>query len=153
MKPIIWLTGQPGSGKTTLANELRIALGYPCPFIIDGDDLRSIFANPNYSKEGRYENIRTAQRIAQYLQSKGEIAIVSLVAPYRELREELKAKATVLEVYLHTDEVRGREKFFAQDYEPPLNNFLDINTGDNIDDSTQKILAEYWSVAASSRRA
>ena len=54
--------------------------------------------------------------------------VVSLVAPYRALREEFKARATVTEVYVHTTELRGREDKHASDYEPPLEGFIDIDT-------------------------
>jgi adenylylsulfate kinase len=37
----------------------------------------------------------------------------------------------VKEVYIHTSEVRGRENFFVEDYEPPTENYTDICT-DNI---------------------
>ena len=53
---IIWLTGQPGSGKTTLANSLisNIKKDNSIKIInLDGDDLRSINKNKDYSKEGR----------------------------------------------------------------------------------------------------
>ena len=52
---IIWLTGQPGSGKTTLANELIAYFKehYESQKIIniDGDDLRIISKNQDYSKK------------------------------------------------------------------------------------------------------
>ncbi len=55
---IYWFTGQPGHGKTTLGKEL---LGYlqtqgVKTMFIDGDQLRDIFKNVNYGKEGRVEN-------------------------------------------------------------------------------------------------
>lgn len=146
-KMIIWLTGQPGAGKTTLAKALAEQI--PGNIMIDGDDLRAILSNPNYTKEGRYDNIRTAQRIAQFCQAKGMLPIVSLVSPYLELREELKAKTPVLEVYVHCDCERGREKFFAQDYEPPKECFIDIDTTkETVYESTEKILHVYRSLAA-----
>jgi hypothetical protein len=47
-----------------------------------------------------------------------------------------------LEIYVHTSEKRGREKFFAEAYEPPLEKFLDIDTtGANVDECVQRILA------------
>ena len=58
---ILWLTGQPGSGKTTLANEFIDYIKKDNPAIkiinIDGDDLRNISKNKDYSKEGRIRNI------------------------------------------------------------------------------------------------
>jgi adenylylsulfate kinase len=150
---IIWLTGQPASGKTTLAKRLNGLLQHHKSMIIDGDDIRDIFKNKNYSKEGRYENIRNAQNIAMFLDAKCITPIVSLVSPYRELREELKNKTTVVEIYCHCDEIRGREEFFVKDYEKPLENFLDLDTGKETEDECiEKILAFYRTVATISQR-
>tara|TARA_Y100000748_G_C15195518_1_gene371251 strand:- start:1 stop:204 length:204 start_codon:yes stop_codon:yes gene_type:complete len=53
----IWLTGQPASGKTTLAKliikELSEQNSDTNFFNIDGDDLRNLFQNKDYSKKGR----------------------------------------------------------------------------------------------------
>ena len=53
---IIWLTGQPGSGKTTLSNSVASILrkeNDPLKIVtIDGDNLRAIWNNKDYSKEG-----------------------------------------------------------------------------------------------------
>ena len=128
----IWLTGQPASGKTTLASLLVPHLSNANQkykyFNIDGDDLRDLFQNKDYSRKGREANIRLGMSIAAYLINKNCIPIISLVSPYRFLREEFKSKYNVLEVYLHTDEIRGRENYFAEDYEPPESNFLDMDT-------------------------
>ena len=127
---IYWFTGQPGHGKTTLAlaliEHLR-AQGVE-PFHVDGDDLRALTANADYSRAGREANIRRAQTIAHYLQNQGRTVVVSLVAPYRDIREEFKARADVTEVYVHTTEQRGREEKHAKDYEAPLVNFIEIDT-------------------------
>lgn len=127
---IFWFTGQPGHGKTTLALALmeRLRSDGHAPFHIDGDDLRSLTANTDYSRAGREANIRRAATIAHYLHNKGETAVVSLVAPYRAIREELKAVAPVHEVYVHTSELRGREDKAAADYEPPTESFIAIDT-------------------------
>lgn len=127
---IYWFTGQPGHGKTTLAKAMLAHLqgqGEDA-FHVDGDDLRALTTNVDYSKEGREENIRRAQMIAQYLQSKGQTVVVSLVAPYRDLREDFKARAEVTEVFVHTSEIRGREDKHAKDYEAPMSNFIDVDT-------------------------
>ena len=127
---IYWFTGQPGHGKTTLAKAMLAHLqgqGEDA-FHVDGDDLRALTTNVDYSKEGRKENIRRAQMIAQYLQSKGQTVVVSLVAPYRDLREDFKARAEVTEVFVHTSEIRGREDKHAKDYEAPNSNFIDVDT-------------------------
>ena len=128
----IWLTGQPASGKTTLASLLISNLSSANQnnkyFNIDGDDLRDLFQNKDYSRKGREANIRLGMSIAAYLINKNCLPIISLVSPYRFLREEFKSKYNVLEVYLHTEEIRGRENYFAEDYEPPESNFLEMDT-------------------------
>jgi adenylylsulfate kinase len=91
---IYWFTGQPGHGKTVLCNHLKEYLETNRPWNniihIDGDDLRGIFNNQDYSKEGRIKNITFAQGLAKFLNKKGFTVLVSLVAPYRDVRESFK---------------------------------------------------------------
>ena len=64
---IYWLTGQPGAGKTTLAKYLVEYFPKDKVTHIDGDDLRDIFKNKDYSITGRRLNIQRAQYIAQFM--------------------------------------------------------------------------------------
>ena len=140
---IYWFTGQPGHGKTTLAKALieHLRAQGTEPFHADGDDLRALTANADYSRAGREANIRRAQTIAHYLQNQGRTVVVSLVAPYRDIREKLKAHADVTEVYVHTTEQRGREEKHAKDYEAPLANFIAIDTtGRSEEESLKELL-------------
>jgi len=128
---IYWFTGQPGHGKTVLAKKLKEYIEKTdgnMAFHIDGDDLREILLNKDYSKNGRENNIRTAQSIAIYLHNIGYDVVVSLVAPYRQLREEFKQRFGVIEIYVHTTEKREREEYRVDDYEQPLENYIDIDT-------------------------
>jgi len=125
---IYWLTGQPGAGKTTLAKYLAEYFPKDEVTHIDGDDLRDIFKNKDYSITGRRLNIQRAQYIAQFMHSKGQNVIVSLVSPYRDQREAFKFSTSVVEIYVHTTEDRGRNQFHVEEYEPPLENFIDIDT-------------------------
>lgn len=125
---IVWLTGQPGSGKTTLAKAM-LDEGL-VRYVVDGDDLRALIP-AGYDEAGRRQNIDRAQAIAGFLSHKypEQNIAVSLIAPYRDQREAFKEKFPVVEVYVHTEEKRGREHFFVEGYEPPQDNFLDIDTG------------------------
>jgi adenylylsulfate kinase-like enzyme len=125
---IIWFTGQPGSGKTTLALELMKNITSSPSIHIDGDDLRDIFVNKDYSEQGRRRNIERAQDLALFLHRKGYTVLVSLVSPYKNQRDEFKKTSDAIEVYVHTSETRGRESFHVSNYEPPTENFIDIDT-------------------------
>lgn len=111
------LYGQPGSGKTTLGKLLAEHLD--TPFIIDGDEFREMFANRNYGKEGREENLRNANAVATYLNKKSNLNVVmSLVSPYLHIRNELKMnnKGYVTEVCL-VSERDLRKEYHVEDFE------------------------------------
>jgi len=138
---IIWMTGQPGAGKTTICK--KIMMRDSRLFHIDGDDLRDLFENKDYSETGRRKNIELAQQIAQYLHNKGEDVLVSLVSPYKDQRDKFKEKMgnNLVEVYIHTSEKRGREDFFVKEYGQPTENYLDIDTtNESVEESTNKVL-------------
>ena len=145
---IYWFTGQPAHGKTVLANLLKSHLEknklftYKC-LRIDGDDMRELFSNKDYSIKGRVENVGTAQCIAHYLHNQGEDVIVSLVAPYVDQREDFKARMgkNLVEIYVHTSEERERDDFRAIAYTKPITNYIDIDTTyDTPEESLKKIL-------------
>ena len=152
---IVWFTGQPGSGKTTLAERFikDKLIGFmkiqPVRILhIDGDDLREIVDNKDYSEEGRKENINLAMNIARFMDNKGFIVVVSLVSPYRDQREKLKMERNIAEFYCHTTKIRGKEDYFVEDYEPPLHNFTDIDTDKLIKVSAYEVLVVYRKMAA-----
>jgi adenylylsulfate kinase len=116
---IINLTGQPGAGKTTIAKELIKMI--PNSINVDGDELRDILNNKDYSVDGRRNNIKNAYNIALFLEKKGFVPVISLISPFNDLREDLKLKTKVLELYIYTTETRGREHLFVENYEIPNN--------------------------------
>jgi adenylylsulfate kinase len=138
---IYWFTGQPGAGKTTLAKGLINRLSLVNFIHVDGDDIRDIFQNKDYSENGRRQNIQKAQDISQFLYAKGNSVIVSLVSPYKDQRDNFKQNPNVVEIYVHTDEIRGREQFHVQNYEQPTENFIEINTTNTtVEECIEKIV-------------
>lgn len=135
---IINLTGQAGAGKSTIARELEKILYNS--IVIDGDELREIFVNKDYSEDGRRKNITNAYNIARFLESKGFTPIVALISPYEDLREDLKSITKVKEIYVHTTQIRGREDYFAQNYSSPKLNFLDLSTDSNLEECIEKTI-------------
>jgi adenylylsulfate kinase-like enzyme len=125
---IYWFTGQPGHGKTVLATALQHELDNA--FHIDGDDIRAIFDNKDYSEAGRRKNIELAQNIAKFYHHKGNVAIVSLVSPYKDQRDYFKEAMgdNIQEIYVYTSSIRGREQFHVQNYEQPVQNFIHADT-------------------------
>jgi adenylylsulfate kinase-like enzyme len=113
---IIVLFGQPCSGKSTIAKQLAI-------YNIDGDKLRELFSNKDYSKEGRIKNLNRASDIAHYLNNSIENVKIglSLVYPYKEARDYLNSLSQEVKwIYLTYEGERGREDFHAKDFEQPI---------------------------------
>ncbi len=112
-------------------------------FHIDGDDLRALTLNADFSEQGRKDNVRGAQKIAHYLYNENYTVVVSVIAPYRSQREELKTMlgADLVELYVHTTSPRERDHFSVFNYEAPLENFIDVDTTDDTpEESIAKIL-------------
>ena len=126
---IYWFTGQPGHGKTVLATAFKEYLNNNC-FHIDGDDIREIFDNKDYSEAGRRKNIELAQHLSHFLLKKGQNVVVSLVSPYKDQRDAFKGKLGkgILEYYIHTTDIRGRENYHVDGYEAPTEDFCNIDT-------------------------
>jgi adenylylsulfate kinase-like enzyme len=143
---IYWLTGQPCAGKTVLGNKLKEYLDarYNANIKrVDGDNLRDLISNKDYSKAGRLYNVDIAQKISHYLNNLGEGVIVTLVSPYRDQRETFKKLLgeDIKEIYLYTTEVRERDHFHTEDYQKPLSNFLELDTThDTEEESLNKII-------------
>jgi adenylylsulfate kinase-like enzyme len=129
---IYWLTGQSGAGNTTIANELLKSDKLNRPFLVDGDRLRELFNNKDYSETGRRNNVLLAQSIAETIHKMGRDVLVALVSPYRDQREQFKEHIgeDIKELYIHTTRITEKENFHVNKYEEPLNNFVDIDTSD-----------------------
>ncbi len=96
---VVWFTGLPCSGKSTLAEALKERLGdrnykYGSPSyvrILDGDFLRKgICADLGFSRKDRDENVRRVALMAAELADAGAIVLVALVSPYRTARDNAR---------------------------------------------------------------
>ena len=89
MKPfILWMTGLPCSGKTTIVDELRKDV--PNLAKLDGDELREWFSPKDFSKQGRDEHNKKVAHLAKLLLKHGVPSAISLVSPYKENRENAR---------------------------------------------------------------
>jgi bifunctional enzyme CysN/CysC len=151
---VVWLTGPPAAGKTTLALALErrlFDLGL-LPCVLDGDALRhGLSADLGFSDEDRRENVRRAGEVAKLLADAGLVAIVALVSPFRADRERVRAtlrQGELVEVHvrcppetcasrdpkgLYRARREGRAgpiPGFDAPYEPPLAPELDLPTAE-----------------------
>ena len=89
MKPfVLWMTGLPCSGKTTIVKDLQKDI--PNLAMLDGDELREWFSPKDFSKEGRDEHNKKVAHLAKLLLKHGVPSAVSLVSPYLVNREKAR---------------------------------------------------------------
>jgi adenylylsulfate kinase-like enzyme len=86
---VIWITGLPGAGKTTIAKQLLNALQSQNLHanLLDGDELRSVLNNPGYDKESRQKLAYVYSGLANLIASQNTIAIVATVAMFDKIRD------------------------------------------------------------------
>ncbi len=104
MSFVVWLTGPSGSGKTTLARALSEKLkemGYRVE-ILDGDEIRrNLYPDIGFSREAREMHNRVVIHMAKLLSRNGIVAVVSLISPFRAVREKARQEiGRFIEVYL-----------------------------------------------------
>ena len=150
---IVWLTGLPGSGKTTIAQRLlgELKKRNLKVELFDGDEVRrSLSKGLGFSKEDRDTHNKRIIYVCKLLTRNGVNAIVSLISPYRSTRAYARENLPkFVEVYLECsiDECIRRDpkglykKALAgeisnmtgiQDpYEEPLNPEVSIDTQHN----------------------
>ncbi len=162
---VIWLTGMPCSGKTTISKKLEKYFqrkNLPVQ-ILDGDAMRqTINSDLGFSKKDRDENIRRAAHIAKLLSDNGINVVVAFVSPYRKMREFARGICDkFVEVYLKCSidecvrrDSRGvyKKKLSGQtknnlsiknSYEEPKNPEIIVNTEEESLAKSFKKIVEY----------
>jgi bifunctional enzyme CysN/CysC len=147
---VVWLTGLPASGKSTLARALerRLFSSGGSPVLLDGDTLRAgLNSDLGFTAQDRTENIRRLAEVAVHLARNGHIAIVAAVSPSAEDRAAARriADTAFREVYVATSaevcESRDPKGHYAKaragslhaftgignDYQPPTASELTID--------------------------
>ena len=161
---VLWLTGLPGSGKSTIADELekRLFDRGVRSFVLDGDTVRQTLSEDlGFSPEDRAENVRRVARTAQLMVDAGLIVIVSLVSPFRadrELAKEMFADSDFYEVFVDTTlelcmerdpkglyaraatSGGGQMTGTGQAYEQPLSPDIRLDGASPVDESVARLL-------------
>lgn len=164
---IIWLTGLPASGKTTIARKLEKRLhdiGVHT-YVLDGDNMRhGLNKDLGFSKDERQENIRRVAEVAKLFCDAGTLTICSFVSPYKEDRDNarnLVEESEFIEVYtkcpletclerdpksMYKKAVKGKMKSFTgvdDPYEAPESPELVLETDKMNVSECVKIIMDY----------
>lgn len=95
MARVIWITGLPGTGKTTLAKLVKLKLSSmgECCVNIDGDEVRSLLLNNNnFDANSRLSIALTYQNLAKFLIDQDITVIVSTVSLFHSIHESNRIK-------------------------------------------------------------
>ena len=152
---VLWLTGERGTGKSSLARWLA-ARGAPATDgarveVIDEDTVGELFPAPDTRAE-RELRVRRLAWLASRLEAHGAAVIVAVGSPDEEARRYARSLASdFVEIHLHaaSDVLAQRtNRGAAQSYEPPVQPELALDTGRlTIDDAGAQVLAwlDEWS--------
>lgn len=158
---VVWLTGLPSAGKSTIAQRLAAELrerGVPVEHL-DGDAVRELFPT-GFTREERHEHNRRMAFLASRLEHHGVVVVAAFVSPYRESRAYARSLARrFIEVHVATplEECERRDvkglyararkgelrQFSGIDdpYEPPVNAELTIDTSEvSVGEASRRIL-------------
>jgi adenylyl-sulfate kinase len=105
---LLWFTGLSGSGKSTIANALDVALhqrGYHT-FLLDGDNVRhGLNRDLGFSDEDRVENIRRVGEVSKLFTDAGLIVLSAFISPFasdRRMVRNLFPAGEFVEVFMNT---------------------------------------------------
>ena len=149
---LVWLTGLPGSGKSTISHELEYRLFRQNirAYVLDGDNVRQgLCRDLGFSADNRRENLRRVGEVAGLFVDAGILTIAAFASPYRADRRMVRqmfAPGDFIEVYLRCEVTvceerdpkglykkarRGEIKNFtgvSDPYEPPENPEIILET-------------------------
>ena len=161
---VVWLTGLPGSGKSTIARvaEEKLYLAGFRTVLLDGDNLRhGLCADLGFAVADRNENVRRTGEVAKLFLETGVVVFVALVSPIRIAREQVRQlipQGDFLEVYCQCPLPVCRERDpkghyakadsgliaeftgVSSPYEPPLAPALSLDTShERVEDSVSRL--------------
>lgn len=140
--PIVWLTGNTGAGKSTLAFGVREYVNeqldptHPMArrvVVLDGDEMRAtVSVDEGLSPEDRRKHNLRVARLANLLSESGYFVIVAVIAPFTSVRAELDAICSPTWVYIKRSGLGAADRPYEAPEKPALtidNDTLSIEEG------------------------
>lgn len=161
---IIWFTGLPSSGKSTLSHALEEKLyEMGCrSVVLDGDNVRhGLCSDLGFDQKSREENIRRVGELAKLFIEAGMITMTAFISPFRTDRDRVRGlvpHGEFLEIHcdcpLDICEKRDPKGYYkrarsgeikeftgiSSPYEPPFNPELKVDTTASVDECVDKVL-------------
>lgn len=141
---VIWLMGLSGSGKSTIAKELKRILEAKgiVTALLDGDNLRfGLNNNLGFSDDDRIENIRRAAEVAKLFVNAGVCTICCFITPNKQAQEtvvQLIPEGKLFAIYLSTSieecEKRDVKGLYAKARAGEIKGFTGIESAFDIPD-------------------
>jgi len=139
---VLWMTGLPCSGKTTIARKLQKLM--PELVVLDGDELRAQSSSSDFSREGINENNR---KVANLAKDVSKPVCVSLISPFKKNREDARKiidTKRFIEVHikcsLSTCEERDVKGMYKKARRNEIKDFIGIHTDYEIPDNPELIV-------------
>ena len=153
---VIWITGLPGSGKTTIAQKVcdRLRAQTPAVVLVDGDIVREALGGLGYSMPDRLENARRISRLCQMLSRQGVHVVCATVSLFHEIhrwnRQQLPNYLEVrVDVRWETLQARDKKGLYSsaasgqatdvlgvnQSVEMPMDPDIVLTNDDDVDDA------------------
>lgn len=168
---VIWFTGLSGSGKSTIANALEVALharGYRT-YILDGDNVRGgLNKDLGFTDADRVENIRRIAEVSKLMMDAGLIVMTAFISPFRREREmarDLIGPENFIEVFVSTTlevcEQRDAKGLYKKAragqlpnltgvgsaYDVPLTPDVTVNGGtEDVEEAVEKMIAQITTI-------
>lgn len=131
---VLWLTGLPGSGKSSVADSVTVELRRRGLRVeqLDGDNIRHMFPATGFTRSERDAHVKRVGYLASRLESNGVFVVAAFVSPYQEAREFVRALCrNFIEIHVATPlqvcERRDTKGLYARARLGELRNFTGLD--------------------------
>ena len=105
---LLWITGLPAAGKSTVADRLeqKLHAAGVHTYLLDGDNVRhGLNRDLGFTEQDRVENVRRVAEVAKLMVDAGLVVIVSMISPFRSERRmarDLVSEGEFVEIFVDT---------------------------------------------------